>query len=447
SVVVVIAPGLLPTEESYTYFEVAAVIIAFVMLGKFMEELIKKRSAAAVRRLMDLRPTMARVIRDGEEKEIPADDVQVGDIVVVRPGESIPVDGTVVDGRSSVDEKIITGESIPVEKNPGDEVIGATINKLGVLKIRATKVGAETTLMQIVRMVEEAQASGGKVQRLADRVAGIFVPVVIAVAFGSTIMWVLLGRPVSALWALVGVLIIACPCALGIATPAALLAGVGKGAEQGILIRGGEFIEQAPKLTTVVFDKTGTLTKGEPSVTEVIGMGVSDKDVLKYAAMAEKGSEHPLGEAILRAARERGIDIPDPDSFEAIPGRGVKASSEGKEILLGNRGLMSENKVETGEVEAQLHELENDGKTAIIVAVNKKVIGIVAVADTLKESSAEVVRELKEMKIEVIMLTGDSERVAKAIAKQAGIESVIAEVLPGEKADVIKTLQSDGKIV
>ncbi|MEW6222987.1 MAG: heavy metal translocating P-type ATPase, partial [Candidatus Hadarchaeota archaeon] len=410
SVVVVFAPGALPAEESYTYFEVAAVIIAFVMLGKFMEELIKKRSAAAVRRLMDLRPTMARVIRDGKEEEIPADDVQAGDIVVVRPGESIPVDGTVVDGHSSVDEKIITGESIPVEKKPGDEVIGATINKLGALKFKATKVGSETTLMQIARMVEDAQASGGKVQRLADKVAGIFVPIVIAVAFGSTILWVLLGRPISALWALVGVLIIACPCALGVATPAALLAGVGKGAEQGILIRGGEFIEQTPKLTTVVFDKTGTLTKGEPSVTDIIGVGASDKDVLKYAAMVEKGSEHPLGEAIVRAAKEKGVDVPDAGSFEAVPGRGVKAKFKGKKILLGNRKLMGDNKVETEKIEKRLKELEEGGKTAMIVAVDENVVGIVAAADTIKESSAEAVKKLKEMKIDVVMLTGDNER-------------------------------------
>jgi len=447
SVVVVFFPGALPVQESYTYFEVAAVIIAFVVLGKYMEEIIKKRSAAAVRRLMDLRPTMAKVIKDGNEVETPVDDVQVGDILVVRPGESIPVDGVVVEGHSTVDEKIITGESIPIEKKPGDEVIGSTINKLGTLKFRATRVGAETTLMQIARMVEEAQASGGKVQRLADRVAAVFAPAVIVVAFVSSIAWILLGNSIAALWALVGVLIVACPCALGIATPAALLAGVGKGAENGILIRGGEFIEQAPKLTTVVFDKTGTLTKGEPSVTDVIGVGYSEQDVIKFAAIVERGSEHPLGEAVVKAARERGIEVPDADSFEAIPGQGVRATFQGREILLGNRKFMKEKKVSTDQIENQLAVLEENGKTAMMVAVDGRLVGIVAAADTLKEHSVEAISKLKEMKIETIMLTGDNERTAKAIARQAGIDKVIAEVLPGDKTEVIKRLQAEGKVV
>ncbi len=447
SVAVVFFPGVLPAQESYTYFEVAAVIIAFVMLGKYMEEIIKKRSAAAVRKLMDMRPATARVIRDGQEVEIPVDDVQVDDIVVVRPGESIPVDGVVIEGHSAVDEKIITGESIPAEKNPGDEVVGSTINKLGAMKFKATRVGAETTLMQIARMVEDAQASGGKIQRLADRVAAIFAPAVIIIAFGSSIAWVLLGNSIAALWALVGVLIIACPCALGIATPAALLAGVGKGAENGILIRGGEFIEQTPKLTTVVFDKTGTLTKGEPSVTDVIGLGYPEEEVLKYAAMVEKGSEHPLGEAIVKSARARNLQVPEAESFEAVPGQGVRATFNGAEILLGNRKFMKEKVIPTEQVEGQLVALEGSGKTAMIVAVGGKIAGIVAAADTLKEHSAEAISKLKEMKIETIMLTGDNERTAKAIASQVGVDKVISEVLPKDKAEVVKGLQSEGKVV
>lgn len=447
SVVVVFFPGVLPAQESYTYFEVAAVIIAFVMLGKYMEEIIKKRSAAAVRKLMDMRPATAKVIRDGREAEIPVDDVQIDDIVVVRPGESIPVDGVVTEGHSAVDEKIITGESIPVEKNLGDEVVGSTINKLGTMRFKATRVGAETTLMQIARMVEDAQASGGKIQRLADRVAAIFAPAVIIIAFGSSIAWVLLGDSIAALWALVGVLIIACPCALGIATPAALLAGVGKGAENGILIRGGEFIEQTPKLTTVVFDKTGTLTKGEPSVTDVIGLEHPEEEVLKYAAMVEKGSEHPLGEAIVKSAKTRNMEVPDAESFEAFPGQGVRATYKGVEILLGNRKFMKERAIPTDQIEERLTTLEGGGKTAMIVSAGGKIAGIVAAADTLKEHSVEAVSELKGMRIETIMLTGDNERTAKAIAEQTGVDKVIAEVLPKDKAEVIKNLQAEGKIV
>lgn len=447
SIVVVFFPRLLPVAESYTYFEVAAVIIAFVILGKYMEEIIKKRSAAAVRKLMDMRPAMARVVRGKKEVEIPADDVQEGDIIIVKPGEGIPVDGVVVGGHSTVDEKIITGESIPVEKKPGNEVIGATINKLGTLKFRATKVGSQTTLMQIARMVEDAQASGAKIQRVADKVASYFVPLVIVVALVSTFIWITLGNPIAALWAFVGVLIIACPCALGIATPAALLAGVGKGAENGILIRSGEFVEQAPKLTTVVFDKTGTLTKGEPSVTDVVGLGVSEKEVLKFAAIAEKGSEHPLAEAIVKEAGKKKITIPDYDSFKAIPGKGVRAVYKKKVVLLGNRKLMRANKIETRELEKKIGDLEEQGKTAMVVAVGRKVIGIVAVADVLKENSAEAVAKLKEMGVEVYMLTGDNERTARAIAKQVGIENVLSEVLPGEKAAVIKKLQKKGKVV
>ncbi len=326
SVIVIFAPDILPVkvEERDVYFEVSAVIIAFVLLGKYMEEIIKKKSSAAVRKLLDLKPQTARVVRNNEEMEIPAETVQIDDIVVVRPGEKIPADGVVTEGSSSVDEKMITGESIPVEKKQGDEVIGATINKVGMLRFRATRVGAETTLSQIIKMVEEAQVSSAPIQRIADQVSGYFVVSVVAVAFLSFFGWWIGGNFPQGLLAFIAVLIIACPCALGIATPAALMVGVGKGAEAGILIRGGEFLERAQRLTTVVFDKTGTLTKGEPSVTDIIPFDCAEDEALKFAAIAEKGSEHPLGEAIIRAARMKNIDVPDADAFEAVPGHGVK---------------------------------------------------------------------------------------------------------------------------
>ena len=449
SVIVIFAPDILPVKvaERDVYFEVSAVIIAFVLLGKYMEEIIKKKSSAAVRKLLDLKPQTARVIREGAEMEIPAEYVQVGDIVVVRPGEKIPADGVVIDGSSAVDEKMISGESIPVEKRAGDEVIGATLNKVGMLKFRAKRVGAETTLSQIIKMVEEAQASSAPIQRIADQVAGYFVVSVVAVAFLSFFGWWVSGDFPQGLLAFIAVLIIACPCALGIATPAALMVGVGKGAEAGILIRGGEYLERAQKLTTVVFDKTGTLTKGEPSVTDILGFSGSEDKVLLYAAIAEKGSEHPLGESILKAARMKGLDIPDPESFEAVPGHGVKVGYKGEKILLGNRRLMEINGIAVGSFEEKLETLEEQGKTAMLIASSNNILGIIAVADTIKATSLAAVNGLKKEGIEVIMLTGDNERTAKAIAVQTGIEKVIANVLPGEKAGVIKGLQAEGKVV
>jgi Cu+-exporting ATPase len=448
STFVLFFPGILPVRQRDVYFEVSAVIIAFVLLGKFMEEAIKKRSSAAVRKLLDLRPTMATVVRDGRETQIPAHDVQANDLVVVKPGDRIPVDGVVVEGLSSVDESMITGESIPVEKKAGDEVIGATINKVGMLKFKATKVGAETTLEQIVKMVEEAQASSAPIQRIVDKVAFYFVPTVLALAATSAIAWIILGNYTSALLSFIAVLIIACPCAMGIATPAALMVGVGKGAEMGILIRGAEYLERAQKLTTVVFDKTGTLTKGEPSVTNVIPTSeMKADDVLRLAATVEKGSEHPLGEAIVREAEIKGIRIPKMDSFEAIPGRGVRATLHNDQIYLGNRALMKEKGMDCGSIEDQMSRLEEQGKTAMIVALNGRLVGIIAVADTLKQYSAEAVRKLKEIGVETVMLTGDNERTAKAIAKQVGIDTVIANVPPWEKANVIGRLQNEGKVV
>lgn len=449
SVIVIFAPDILPVkvEERGVYFEVSAVIIAFVLLGKYMEEIIKKKSSAAVRKLMDLKPKTARVIREGAEMEIPAEFIQIDDVVVVRPGEKIPTDGVVIEGSSAVDEKMITGESIPVEKKAGDEVIGATINKVGMLKFRAKRVGAETTLSQIVKMVEEAQASSAPIQRIADQVSGYFVVSVVTVAFLAFFGWWVAGNFPQGLLAFIAVLIIACPCALGIATPAALMVGVGKGAEAGILIRGGEYLERAQKLTTVVFDKTGTLTKGEPSVTDILSLKATEDEVLLYAAIAEKGSEHHLGEAILKAARMRGIDIPDPDTFEAVPGHGVRVGYKGETVLLGNRKLTEANGIPIESLEDKLKNLEEQGKTAMLLAAGKNIVGIIAVADTIKESSIAAIAALKKEGVEVIMLTGDNERTAKAIAGQIGMEKVIANVLPGEKAEVIKGLQATGKVV
>jgi len=449
SVIVIFAPNILPVKvaERNVYFEVSAVIIAFVLLGKYMEEIIKKKSSAAVRKLLDLKPQTAHVIREGAEMEIPAEFVQIDDIVVVRPGEKIPADGIVVEGSSAVDEKMITGESIPVEKKAGDEVIGATINKVGMLKFSAKRVGAETTLSQIIKMVEEAQASSAPIQRIADQVTGYFVPAVVITAFIAFFgWWLVMGNFPQGLLAFIAVLIISCPCALGIATPAALMVGVGKGAEAGILIRGGEYLERAQKLTTVVLDKTGTLTKGEPSVTDILSLKASQDQVLLYAAIAEKGSEHPLGEAILREAKMKGMELPDPESFEAVPGHGVRISYGGETVLLGNRRLMEKNGIPIGSFEDNLKRLEEQGKTAMLVARAKNVIGIIAVADTLKESSLSAINALRKEGVEVIMLTGDNERTAKAIASQIGIDNVIANVLPGEKAGVIKGLQAAGKV-
>ena len=504
STVVTFAPDILPVPvaERDVYFEVSAVIIAFVLLGKYMEEIIKKRSSAAVRKLLDLRPQTAMVIRNGQEMEIPAESVMVGEVIVVRPGEKIPTDGVIIEGQSSIDEKMITGESMPVEKKAGDKVIGATINKTGSFKFKATMVGADTTLSQIIKMVEEAQASTAPIQRIADKASGYFAYGVISVAILSFVGWASAGNIPTAILATVAVLIIACPCALGIATPAALMVGVGKGAEAGILIRGGEYLERAEKLTTVVFDKTGTLTKGEPVVTDIVrgtvpdlwtersgvvgepataGRGLShelsEEEIIKLAAIAEKGSEHPLAEAIIKMAKMKNIQIPDAEKFEAIPGHGVKVRYKGQgpapasskqgsgvkgqeemEILFGNRKLMKDFGIDISAIEEELKSLEEQGKTAMILAIISPsppfskgglegILGIIAVADTLKENSREAVLRLKEEGVDVIMLTGDNERTAHAIAKQLGIEKVIANVLPGEKAGVIKKLQKEGMVV
>ncbi|MBS7619508.1 heavy metal translocating P-type ATPase [Candidatus Bathyarchaeota archaeon] len=439
-------PGL--GTEGFGYMEVAIAILAFVLLGKFIEETIRRKSVAAIRKLLELQPTIARVLKDGQEVEVPIDDVQIDDIIVVKPGEKIPTDGIVVAGYSSIDEKIITGESIPVEKNVGSEVIGATINKTGLLKIKATKVGEDTALMQIVHLVEEAQASSAPVQKYADRVVVYFVPIVFTVAAIAFAFWFVTAGFSFAFLVLLAILLIACPCALGIATPTAILAGVGKGAEYGVLLRGGEYVENARKLTTVIFDKTGTLTKGEPSVTDIVAFNGYDEDkVLGFAAVVEKGSEHPLAEAITKAASKAKLKIADADSFEAVPGYGVKASYKKQQILLGNRKLISINNVDIGSVEEKLARLEEQGKTVMLFAVDGKIAGIVAAMDTPKDNAAEAIKQLKSMGLEITMLTGDNERTAKAIAEQLNIDTVIANVLPWEKVDVIKKLQNEGKVV
>ena len=437
------------------YFDTATLIMTFILIGKLLDAIAKGRTSESIRKLMGLKPKTARVIRGDQELEVPVEDVQVDDIVIVRPGEKIPVDGAVIEGYSGVDEKVITGESIPVEKQAGSQVIGGTMNKTGALKFKATKVGADTALSHIISLVEDALASKAPVQRLADLVAGYFVPTIIFAATVSAFAWYFLGGVnfTFALTVFIAVLVVACPCALGLATPTALMVGVGKGAENGILIKNGEALETAQKLQVVVFDKTGTLTKGEPEVTDIIAVSsgqqkpLSEEELLGLAATAEKGSEHPLGEAIVKKANERGIKIAEPEYFNAIPGEGIEVKDGGKQILVGNRKLMRENGMNVDFAEETLKRLEEGGKTAMLVALDGSLVGIFAVADTLKEHSSEAVKTLQQMGLKVTMITGDNERTAKAIAKQASVDMVLAEVLPGEKANEIKKLQQEGKVV
>ena len=439
---------LIPDFGSYVYFDTSAIIITFIILGKWFEAITKGRASEAIKKLMGLQPKTATIVRGGKELEIPIEEVGVGDVIIVKPGQKIPVDGTVVEGISSVDESMITGESIPVEKKKGDTAIGGTINKHGSFKFKATKIGKDTVLSQIIKLVEDAQGSKAPIQRLVDRISGYFVPAVILIAITSFSLWYfLLGQSfIFSLTIFISVLIIACPCALGLATPTAIMVGTGKAAENGILIKSSEALENTHKLTTVVFDKTGTLTKGEPAVTDIL---VTDKleknEVLKHAAIAEKKSEHPLADAILNKAKEEKIEIPDPESFEAIPGYGIVAKHDKKEILFGNRGLMEKYKIKTEEFEEKIIGLENEGKTVMILTLNEKIVGLIAVADTLKEFSKEAVKELREAGKEVIMITGDNERTAKAITKQVGIDKVLAQVLPEDKAKEIKKLQKEGQ--
>jgi len=433
------------------YYETAAIIIVFILLGRYLEAIARGRTSEAIRRLMGLQARTARVVRDGTEVDVPVDAVAVGDIVVVRPGEKIPVDGVVTEGFSTVDESMITGESMPVEKSPGAPVIGATINRTGAFKFRATKVGRDTALAQIIRLVEEAQGSKAPIQRLADRVAAYFVPAVIAIAVVTAGVWYAFGPQPAATYALlnfVAVLIIACPCALGLATPTAIMVGTGRGAEAGILIRGGEALELAHRITAVVLDKTGTLTRGRPDVTDVVpAAGFDEAALLRLVASAERGSEHPIGEAIVARAQAAGLPLVEPSAFEAVPGHGVEAVVEGRVVLAGNVALMARHGVATDGLAAQAEALAAQGKTAMLAAVDGQPAGLIGVADTLKPHSREVVAALKKMGLLVVMLTGDGRRTAEAIARQVGVDRVIAEVKPAEKAAHIEALRREGHVV
>src|SRR5215216_3426341 len=448
SATVTVAPAYFPFES--VYFETAAIIITLILIGRLLETRTKEKASDAVRKLLDLQPKMAKVIRKGGiEEEVPIEQVQEGEVVAIRPGERIPTDGIVIEGSSSIDESAVTGESIPVDKKKEDEVIGATINKSGLLKVKATKVGQDTVLSQIITLVEEARTGKAQIQRLADQVSKYFVPGVVLIAIASGLAWYFVGGIglTFSLLAFVSVIIIACPCALGIATPAALMMGAGKGAENGILFKSGEYLEIARKVNTVVFDKTGTLTEGKPSVTDIVDLsgGIGENELLRLAAIAESGSEHPLGQAVVRKAKEKGLPVSNPDSFEAVSGHGLRATYADHTILIGNRKLMHENGIEVDtSVDSILSRLEREAKTATLVSIDSRLSGIIAMADTVKESAREAIDSLRnKMGIEVIMLTGDNERTAKAIGSKLGINRIIAQVLPQQKEEMIAKLRSE----
>jgi len=430
------------------YFETAGVIIALILLGKYLEAVTKGKTSEAIKKLMGLAPKTATVIHEGKEMTIPIEEVEVGDIILVKPGEKIPVDGEVVDGRTSVDESMLTGESIPVEKNAGSKVIGASINKNGTIKFKATKVGKDTALAQIIKLVEDAQGSKAPIAKMADIISGYFVPVVIAIAVLSGAAWYFAGMsPIFAITIFIAVLVIACPCALGLATPTAIMVGTGKGAEYGVLIKGGEALETTHKIKTIVFDKTGTITEGKPKVTDIVTTGiVNETELLKLSASAEKGSEHPLGEAIVNGAEEKNIELLNVESFEAIPGHGIEVVIQGRKMLLGNKKLMDDRNIEIT-LQDESDKLASEGKTPMYITIDNKLAGIIAVADVMKSSSKRAIEVLHSMGIEVAMITGDNRRTAEAIAKQAGIDRVLAEVLPQDKANEVKKLQAEGKKV
>lgn len=455
--------------RGHTYFETAAVIITLIKLGKFLEARSKGHTSEAIKKLMALRAKTAHVIRDGQEMEIPVDEVKVGDLVIVRPGEKIPVDGVVIEGHSSVDESMLTGESLPVEKGPGDPVIGATLNKLGLLKFEATKVGKETALAQIIKLVEEAQGSKAPIQKLADQVSAVFVPAVIVIALITFLIWYfLIPAPENleispftrALINMVAVLVIACPCAMGLATPTAVMVGTGRGAEMGILFKSGEALERAGRINTVILDKTGTITKGQPAVTDILLDSLENQksdggehwrlkveELLQLAASVEKGSEHQLGEAIVAEAGERGIELIDPEVFTALVGRGVEGQVKGRSVAVGNLRMMVEKGYSLNGLGEIVEKLQKEAKTAMLVAIDGTVQGVIGVADTIKEGSKEAIAELHEMGLNVVMITGDNKETAEAIARQVGVDRVMSEVLPGEKADQVKKLQDEGYVV
>lgn len=453
SAVLTFFPSLLGHYGAHggAYYDTSAVIITLILFGKYLEARAKSRAGEAIKKLMGLQPRTARVVREGHEQDIPIEDVETGDLIIVRPGERIPVDGVVRNGNSTVDESMLTGESLPVDKKAADPVIGATINKTGMFTFEATKVGKDTMLSQIIRMVQEAQGSKAPIQRLADYISSIFVPTVISIGIITFGLWYVFGPAESrftfALVNFIAVLIIACPCAMGLATPTAIMVGTGKGAEQGILFKNAESLERAQKIDMIVLDKTGTLTRGEPRVTDVIGSGMSERDILFFAGSAEKGSEHPLGEAIVHAALEKGISLDQSDEFQALPGHGIHTKVNGREVLLGNERLMKEQGIVLGKLSDESDTLSVHGKTPMFVAVDGRAAGIIAVADTLKEHSREAVDTLKGLGLEVVMLTGDNRRTAEAIANELGIARVLAEVLPQDKMETVKILQAEGRIV
>lgn len=441
--------------KGHVYFETAAVIVVLIKLGKLLEARAKGRTSEAIKKLMGLRAKTARIVRSGQEMEVPVEDVLVGDVVIVRPGEKIPVDGVVIDGRSSVDESMLTGESLPVEKGPGAAVIGATMNKLGLIRFEATKIGKETALAQIIRLVEEAQGSKAPIQKLVDRISNVFVPVVIAIALLTFFAWLLFGPPLAvnsdvngftrALITMVAVLVIACPCAMGLATPTAVMVGTGKGAEMGILLKTSEALERAGQVNMVVLDKTGTITRGQPAVTDVVTRAeLSADELLRLAASVEKGSEHPLGEAVLAEAGNRALILADAVGFAATPGGGVEAEVDGRRVMVGSPRMITERGLNADLYAGDVARLQSEGKTTVLVAVDQTVCGAIAIADTVKEGSVEAIRQLHGMGIQVAMLTGDNAQTAQAIARQVGIDRVLAEVLPGDKAAEVKNLQAQG---
>ncbi|MEG1870699.1 MAG: heavy metal translocating P-type ATPase, partial [Peptostreptococcaceae bacterium] len=438
-------------DSSYAmhlYYEAAVTILTLITLGKYLEAVSKGKTSEAIKKLMRLVPKTAKIVRDGKEIEVPVEEVIAGDIIIVKPGEKLPVDGEVVEGSTAVDESMLTGESIPVEKTVGSKVVGASINKTGFIKYKATKVGKDTALAQIIKLVEDAQGSKAPIAKIADIISSYFVPIVIGLAIFAAVAWLIAGEtPVFALTIFISVLVIACPCALGLATPTAIMVGTGKGAENGVLIKGGEALEITHKVNTIVFDKTGTITEGKPKVTDVITKNYSKDEILSLAASAEKGSEHPLGEAIVREAEEKDIRFRVIENFSAIPGHGIKVDIEGKNILLGNLKLMQENSIEVGELGIESDRLANEGKTPMYIAIDNKLEGIVAVADTVKPSSKDAIENLHNMGIKVAMITGDNKKTANAIAKQVGIDIVLSEVLPEDKANEVKKLQSENRKV
>ena len=451
SIIATFFEQLLPEDQVQVYYDTAAVIITLILIGRLLEARAKGAASSAIKKLMGMQAKTARVMRDGREQDIPIEQVQVGELILVRPGEKVPVDGVIEEGRSTLDESMVTGESLPVTKAAGEEVIGATINKTGAFKFRASKVGKDTMLSQIIKLVEQAQGSKAPIQRLADRVTSYFVPAVIFLAMATFVGWYL-GAPetplILAVVASVAVLIIACPCALGLATPTSIMVGTGKGAERGILIKSAEALEMTHQLKAIILDKTGTITRGEPSLTDVVTTSdMEENTLLRLVASAERSSEHPLAEAIVKGAQERGVDLVEPKDFEAIPGHGIEVSVDGRKVLAGNQKLMTDRNITLDGLEKRGQALADEGKTPMFIAVDGQAAGIIAVADTVKETSAAAIAELKELGIEVVMITGDNRRTAEAVAKQVGVDRVLAEVLPEDKANEVKKLQQEDKLV